>query len=60
MSDLVNYFRSWSSVQNFIEENNYDPVSKILDSLENAWGGEHRINEKRKVSWPLYVKAGIL
>ena len=59
MPDLVNYFHSWSSVQKFIEKNNYDPVSDILDSLEDAWGGKHRINEKRKVVWPLYVKVGI-
>lgn len=56
LTELVNYFRSWSSVQKFIEKNKYDPVSEILDSLEYAWGGKNKANEKRKVVWPLYVK----
>ncbi|HEX7033246.1 MAG TPA: class I SAM-dependent methyltransferase [Nitrososphaera sp.] len=59
MLDLVNYFHSWSSVQKFMEKNKYDPVSDILDSLEDAWGGKHRVNEKKKVVWPLYVKLGM-
>jgi SAM-dependent methyltransferase len=58
MSDLVNYFRSWSSVQKFIEKNNYDPVDAILGSLENAWGGKNKANEKRTAIWPLYIKVG--
>jgi len=59
MLDLVNYFHSWSSVQKFMEKNKHDPVSDILDSLEDAWGGKDRVNEKRKVVWPLYVKLGM-
>ncbi len=59
MLDLVNYFHSWSSVQKFIDTNNYDPVNDILDSLEDAWGGKHRLNEKRKVVWPLYLNVGM-
>jgi ubiquinone/menaquinone biosynthesis C-methylase UbiE len=59
LSDLVKYFHSWSSVQKFIEKNKYDPVSEILDSLEYAWGGgRNKVNQKRKVVWPLYVKVG--
>ena len=56
--ELVNYFRSWSSVQKFIEKNKYDPVSEILDGLEYAWGGKSKVHDKRKVVWPLYVKVG--
>jgi ubiquinone/menaquinone biosynthesis C-methylase UbiE len=58
MSELMNYFYSWSSVQNFIEKNNYDPVSKIRGNLEYAWGGKERIHQKRGVVWPLYIKVG--
>ena len=58
LSELITYFRSWSSVQKFIEKNKYDPVSEILDSLEYAWGGKNKLHEKRKVVWPLYLKVG--
>lgn len=58
LSELVNYYRSWSSVQKFIEKNKYDPVSEVSSSLEYGWGGKNNVNEKRKVVWPLYVKIG--
>jgi SAM-dependent methyltransferase len=58
LSELVNYFHSWSSVQRFIKKNKYDPVSEICDSLEDAWGGRNKVSEKRKVVWPLYLKVG--
>lgn len=58
LSELVNYYRSWSSVQKFIEKNKYDPVSEVSGSLEHGWGGKNNVNEKRKVVWPLYVKIG--
>ena len=58
LPELVNYFRSWSSVQRFIEKNKYDPVSEICNSLEYAWGGRNKVGEKRKVVWPLYLKVG--
>jgi ubiquinone/menaquinone biosynthesis C-methylase UbiE len=60
MSELMNYFYSWSSVQKFIEKNNYDPVSKIHGSLEYAWGGKEHIHQKRSVVWPVYIKVGKL
>jgi ubiquinone/menaquinone biosynthesis C-methylase UbiE len=58
MSELMNYFYSWSSVQKFIEKNNYDPVGKIRESLEYAWGGKEHINQKRSIVWPVYIKVG--
>jgi ubiquinone/menaquinone biosynthesis C-methylase UbiE len=60
MSELINYFYSWSSVQKFIEKNNYDPVGKIRESVEYAWGGKEHIHQKRRVVWPLYIKVGKL
>jgi SAM-dependent methyltransferase len=60
LSELVNYYRSWSSVQKFIKKNKYDPVSEVSSSLEYGWGGKNHVNKKRKVVWPLYVKIGKL
>jgi ubiquinone/menaquinone biosynthesis C-methylase UbiE len=58
LSELVNYYRSWSSVQKFIEKNKYDPISEVSRSLEYGWGGKNKVDEKRTVAWPLYVKIG--
>jgi ubiquinone/menaquinone biosynthesis C-methylase UbiE len=60
LSELKNYYRSWSSVQKFIKKNKYDPVSEVSSSLEYGWRGKNQVNEKRKVVWPLYVKIGKL
>lgn len=58
LSELVNYYRSWSSVQKFIEKNKLDPVSEVSSNLEYAWGQKNHVNKKRNVVWPLYVKIG--
>ncbi|UVS67766.1 class I SAM-dependent methyltransferase [Nitrososphaera viennensis] len=57
MQNLVGYLYSWSSTQKYIEENKSDPVKMIYPELEAAWGKE---NAQRKVTWPIYMKAGRL
>ncbi|MEW6605017.1 MAG: class I SAM-dependent methyltransferase [Thermoproteota archaeon] len=56
LSDLMNYLYTWSSTQQFIAKNNYDPVKQIKDQLERAWGDQ----QKRQVVWPIYMKVGLL
>ena len=58
LMDLLNYMRSWSAVQKYIDKNESDPVSGLLDRFEKAWGGRDKIHLKRKVAWPLYTKIG--
>jgi hypothetical protein len=58
LPELLDYFRSWSSVQKFIDENNYSPLDEIRESLESAWGGNGRARDKKNVTFPLYVKIG--
>jgi ubiquinone/menaquinone biosynthesis C-methylase UbiE len=60
LSELLNYFRSWSSVQKFIDIKNCSPLNEIYDRLESAWGGREKANEKRIITFPLYVKVGKL
>jgi SAM-dependent methyltransferase len=55
LSELVDYLRTWSSVQKFMEKNSCDPVKQILGDLEKAWGSQQR---KRQVVWPVYMKVG--
>jgi ubiquinone/menaquinone biosynthesis C-methylase UbiE len=54
LSELVNYFYTWSSVQKFLEKNNHDPVKQILGELEEAWGSQQR----RQIAWPIYINVG--
>lgn len=54
LKQLIGYLRTWSGVTNYIKVNNNDPLAIIEDSLTKAWG----TNELRKVSWPVYVRAG--
>ena len=58
LPELMNYLYTWSSVQKFIEKNNYDPVKEIRGSFEEAWGGKDQAGVKKAVTWPLYLKVG--
>lgn len=58
LPELLAYFRSWSSVQKFIDKNNYSPLNEIRESLESAWGGKNRVRNKKNVIFPLYAKIG--
>lgn len=51
--DYINYIYTWSSVQKFIEVNNYNPAELLQNDLKNVWG-----NEKRDVLWTIKMKAG--
>ncbi len=57
LSELIGYLYTWSSVQKFIEKNNSDPIKQIYDDLAAAWG-EKQTSHKRRVVWPIYMKAG--
>jgi SAM-dependent methyltransferase len=58
LRDLVGYFYTWSSVQKYIEENRSDPVEKLLyPGLKEAWSRDGT-SERKKVTWPIYLKAG--
>lgn len=57
LHDLVGYLYTWSSVQRYIDENGTDPVEILFPALEEAWG-KNLWPEKRKVTWPLYLKVG--
>lgn len=54
LRDLVGYLYTWSSVQRYMAENGSDPVEKAYPEFEKVWGNTSR----RKVTWPLYLKAG--
>lgn len=64
LQNLVGYFYSWSSTQKYIQENGSDPLEKVYSDLVAAWGGkegeEGDAGKTKKVTWPIYLKAGRL
>jgi ubiquinone/menaquinone biosynthesis C-methylase UbiE len=52
--NMLDYLRSWSPVQRYIEAHGSNPVDLIRNELTEAWG-----EEERRVTWPLFVRAGI-
>jgi SAM-dependent methyltransferase len=55
LKDLLGYLRTWSSVQRYIDERKENPILLIEEELKPIWGNEE---DKKKVSWPLYLKVG--
>ncbi|MGN0003348.1 MAG: class I SAM-dependent methyltransferase [Sphingobacterium composti] len=51
---LIGYLNTWSAVHNFIEKNNYNPISEIEDDLRVVWG----IQEVRRVIFPIIFRVG--
>ena len=53
---LVGYLRTWSAVDRFATRTGLDPLAKVLDRLQRAWGA----GQIRSVNWPLVVRLGRL
>lgn len=50
---LLDYLRTWSSVQNYQKQHGTDPVLPLADELSRHWGpGE------REVTFPVFARAG--
>lgn len=55
LADLAGYLRSWSATSRYIELHGRDPVSSLVEQqLAPLWG-----TERRRVVWPLSIKAGL-
>ncbi len=52
--DLKGYLTSWSSVQNFIKQNNVSPLTLIEDELQKVWEGKNTISFR----FPIFLKIG--
>lgn len=53
-ADMLGYLNSWSSVQHFIAENKFNPLTLIIDDLKKHWNE----GEIMQVSFPLFLKCG--
>ncbi len=54
LPDLMGYISTWSAVINYKKENLQDPLPQLGEQLGKVWSG----GEKRKISWPLTIRAG--
>ena len=51
LEDAAGFLRTWSAVQKFIRQNNYDPVDEFIGSIKKIWKGE-----RKKVRFPVSLK----
>jgi SAM-dependent methyltransferase len=57
LGDLVGFINSWSATQKYIQQTGKHPLDDFFDDLIRGWGSE---DERREVSWPLYMRIGRL
>ncbi|MCW8945274.1 MAG: class I SAM-dependent methyltransferase [Sedimenticola sp.] len=55
LSHLLGYLRTWSAVTRHIEATGEDPVTKLSEQLEQAWGDP---KQTHTVEWPLSIRIG--
>lgn len=55
LSQLGEYFRSWSAVARFRRERGEDPVAPLMERIAGHWGPSGRT---RDVVWPLGIRVG--
>ena len=53
LNQLEGYLNTWSSVQRFIKQEGYNPVTSFIATIKRDWK-----NEIRKVSFPILLKIG--
>jgi SAM-dependent methyltransferase len=56
LPELLGYVGTWSATQRFIATRGVDPVPALGEELSAFWGSPER---KKRVKWPLQVRAGI-
>jgi SAM-dependent methyltransferase len=52
VDDLEGYLNTWSALQKFIKENNYNPVPDLMKEIKRNWPA----SETRKTIFPIYLK----
>jgi len=50
---LLGYLGTWSATQRFMAAEKRDPLKEVEGKLRRFWG-----SDKRRVSWPLTIRAG--
>lgn len=56
-AQMLNYIRTWSGVQAYLQATHRDPVAALAPGIEEIWGAPETA---REVRWPLYLRASRL
>lgn len=51
IDELEGYIDTWSAVQKFISENNFNPVREVIERVSPYWK-----EERKKISFPLHIR----
>jgi len=54
LQELEGYFNTWSALQKFIAQNNYNPVTNLVEEIKQHWP----LLETRKILFPIHLKLG--
>jgi SAM-dependent methyltransferase len=54
VAQMLDFVRTWSGVQAYIQATGRDPVTDLSPTLEEVWGSAQAV---REVRWPLYLRA---
>lgn len=57
LPELVGYIRTWSAVGRYQADRGHDPVALLEPELRGVWGNP---DQARKITWPLFIRAGRL
>lgn len=52
VEELEGFLNTWSAVQKFISENNFNPVPHVVDKIKKRWPAD----EKRQITIPVSLK----
>ncbi|MBI1806816.1 MAG: class I SAM-dependent methyltransferase [Ignavibacteria bacterium] len=55
LEQLLGYLRTWSAVQHYVDQHNDDPISKIINDLQNCWGE----SKTKPVTFPIFMRIGV-
>lgn len=54
LSQLNGYLKTMSSVQEYVQDHEYDPVPELMEELTDVWG----VNCLRQVIFPVFMRVG--
>jgi hypothetical protein len=52
---MLGYMSTWSATKAFVKARGFDPVERLAEQFESAWGEPARV---RTVHWELTVRIG--
>lgn len=55
LDDVIGYLYTWSAVSRYIKKNNKDPLPRLRQDLEPAWG---EAGVSRDIHWPVHIRVG--